>query len=85
MGAAFIEALGFAKFHGIGPVTAEKMLQLGIKTSADLKEKCRDFLVEHFGKGTGTMRSHGATTIARSNPIGRSNPTLECDRERSHG
>jgi DNA polymerase-4 len=36
-GPPFIEALGIAKFHGIGPVTAEKMQQLGIQTGAELK------------------------------------------------
>lgn len=47
---SFIEALAVSKFHGVGPVTAEKMTLLGIITGADLKARSLDFLVEHFGK-----------------------------------
>src|SRR6201990_1968702 len=36
-GEAFVEALAIAKFHGVGPVTAAKMQNLGIHTGADLK------------------------------------------------
>lgn len=50
MGAAFVEALPVGKFHGVGPVTAEKMNKLGIHTGADLKRKPIEFLVKHFGK-----------------------------------
>jgi DNA polymerase-4 len=49
-GPAFIKALPVAKFHGIGPVTAEKMTRLGIVTGADLRARSRDFLIEEFGK-----------------------------------
>jgi DNA polymerase IV len=49
MGPAFIEALAVAKFHGVGPVTAEKMHQLGIRTGADLKCQTLEFLCRHFG------------------------------------
>ncbi len=38
------------KFHGVGPVTAEKMNQLGIRTGADLRTRSLEFLAEHFGK-----------------------------------
>ncbi len=48
--ASFIEALPIGKFHGIGPVTAEKMNRLGIFTGADLKRQSLTFLREHFGK-----------------------------------
>ena len=48
--AAFIAALPVGKFHGIGPVTAEKMNRLGIFTGADLKRQSLAFLREHFGK-----------------------------------
>jgi DNA polymerase-4 len=50
MGAAFVETLAVAKFHGIGPATSAKMHSLGIQTGADLKEKPLAFLQQHFGK-----------------------------------
>jgi DNA polymerase-4 len=50
MGAAFIETLPVNKFHGVGPVTADKMNNLGIFTGADLKRQSLAFLREHFGK-----------------------------------
>ena len=36
MGQAFVETLPVRKFHGVGPATAKKMEQLGIKTGFDL-------------------------------------------------
>jgi DNA polymerase IV len=50
MGPAFIAALPVAKFHGVGPVTAEKMKTLAINTGADLRVKSLAFLQQHFGK-----------------------------------
>jgi DNA polymerase-4 len=49
-GAAFVENLAVGKFHGIGPVTAEKMNRLGVHTGADLRSKSVEFLTQHFGK-----------------------------------
>jgi DNA polymerase IV len=49
-GATFVENLPVGKFHGIGPVTAEKMNRLGIHTGADLRSKSVAFLTQHFGK-----------------------------------
>jgi DNA polymerase-4 len=49
-GAAFVEVLPVGKFHGVGPVTAEKMNRLGIKTGADLRTMSLEFLQQHFGK-----------------------------------
>ncbi len=49
-GAAFVEKLQVGKFHGIGPVTAEKMNRLGIQTGADLRNCSMSFLQQHFGK-----------------------------------
>lgn len=46
----FLEKLQIRKFHGVGKVTAEKMYQLGIFKGADLKQKSKEFLTEHFGK-----------------------------------
>jgi DNA polymerase-4 len=50
MGPAFVEQLPVGKFHGIGPVTAAKMLAFGISTGLDLRGRTRAFLTEHFGK-----------------------------------
>jgi DNA polymerase IV len=49
-GAALVEELPVGKFHGIGPVTARKMNQLGIFTGADLRHQSLTFLHRHFGK-----------------------------------
>ncbi|NGX43314.1 MAG: DNA polymerase IV [Chlamydiae bacterium] len=46
----FIENLPIRKFYGIGEVTEKKMLQLDIKTGADLRKVDREFLSTHFGK-----------------------------------
>lgn len=50
LGPKFVESLPVAKFHGVGPVTAEKMHKLGIRTGADLKHQSLEFLCRHFGK-----------------------------------
>ena len=50
MGQDFIASLPIGKFHGVGPVTAAKMQQLGIQTGADLRAKSLVFLQRHFGK-----------------------------------
>jgi DNA polymerase IV len=50
MGAAFVEALPIGRFHGVGPVTADKMNRLGILTGADLRKQSLAFLQQHFGK-----------------------------------
>jgi DNA polymerase-4 len=50
MGEAFVEGLPIERFHGVGPVTAEKMKRLGIHTGVDLKQKALLFLEEHFGR-----------------------------------
>ncbi len=49
-GAAFVETLDVARFHGIGPVTAARMKSLGIATGRDLRAQSQDFLDRHFGK-----------------------------------
>ncbi|WP_278391292.1 DNA polymerase IV [Sphingobium yanoikuyae] len=53
MGAAWVETLPVSRFHGVGPVTAEKMKRLGIETGADLRAKPFEFLQEHFGSSAG--------------------------------
>jgi DNA polymerase-4 len=50
MGPAFVKTLPVGKFHGVGPVTANKMKRLGIVTGADLRRQSLEFLQQHFGK-----------------------------------
>jgi DNA polymerase-4 len=50
MGPPFVETLPLRKFHGVGPATARKMEQLGIRTGLDLKAQSLAFLQQHFGK-----------------------------------
>lgn len=50
MGPDFVAALPVGKFHGVGPVTADRMKTLGIATGADLREQPLSFLQQHFGK-----------------------------------
>jgi DNA polymerase IV len=49
-GPSFVEGLAVAKFHGVGPKTAEKMNRLGIQTGADLKAQTLEFLEQYFGR-----------------------------------
>ncbi len=49
MGQAWVDTLPVSRFHGVGPVTAAKMTQLGIETGADLRGKTLAFLEQHFG------------------------------------
>jgi DNA polymerase-4 len=46
----FIDRLPIRKFFGVGKVTEEKMISLGIKTGADLKKFKKEQLIELFGK-----------------------------------
>jgi DNA polymerase-4 len=48
-GPDFVASLPVARFHGIGPVTARKMEQLGIVTGADLREWSMAALQSRFG------------------------------------
>jgi DNA polymerase-4 len=70
---AFAAALPIAKFHGVGPKTAAKMLALGIETSADLRRQNLEFLQAQFGKA-----GHWYFEIAR----GRDDRPVQSDRER---
>ena len=46
----FIDKLPIRKFFGVGKVTEEKMLNIGIKTGADLKKYQKEQLIQIFGK-----------------------------------
>ncbi|MFC3443123.1 DNA polymerase IV [Sphingobium rhizovicinum] len=48
-GAAFIAAMPVRRIHGVGPVTAQRMKELGIETGADLRDRDMRFLQAHFG------------------------------------
>ena len=48
-GPEFVASLPVARFHGIGPVTAQKMERLGILTGADLREWSLAALEAQFG------------------------------------
>jgi DNA polymerase-4 len=50
MGPVFVETLPVRKFHGVGPATAKRMEQLGIKSGLDLRAPSLAFLQQHFGK-----------------------------------
>lgn len=47
---AFVEKLPVSKFHGIGNVTAEKMIKAGIFTGKDLRSKSLEDLTLRYGK-----------------------------------
>ena len=53
IGPAWVETLPVSRFHGVGPVTAQKMKRLGIETGADLRSKSLEFLQRHFGSSAG--------------------------------
>jgi len=46
----FIDQLSIRKFFGVGKVTEERMLNLGIKNGADLKKVSLENLIHYFGK-----------------------------------
>ena len=46
----FIAGLDIEAFHGVGPVTAERMRALGIQSGADLQAVEESDLVKHFGR-----------------------------------
>jgi DNA polymerase-4 len=50
MAPRFIDRLPIGKFFGVGKVTEQKMLAMGIKTGADLKKIPREELLRRFGK-----------------------------------
>jgi len=48
-GAEFVASLPVSRFHGVGPVTAQKMERLGIHTGADLQDWSLAALEANFG------------------------------------
>src|SRR3546814_4825284 len=49
-GAEIVAELDVSRFHGIGPATAAKMAELGIKTGLDLRNQSIEFLTRMFRK-----------------------------------
>ena len=54
-GPAFVASLPVARFHGVGPKTAERMKRLGIETGSDLRAQPLPFLEAHFGSFAGYL------------------------------
>jgi DNA polymerase-4 len=50
IGPTFVENLPIGRFHGIGPVTRDKMERLGIRNGRDLEAQTISFLEQQFGK-----------------------------------
>ena len=48
-GAGFMAEMPVRRIHGVGPVTARRMQELGIETGADLRARDLPFLQQHFG------------------------------------
>lgn len=67
MGPRFVEGLPVARFHGVGPRTAERMARLGIATGADLRAQSLPFLQAHFGKFAAYL--HGAARGIDHRPV----------------
>lgn len=45
---AFIDQIPIGKFFGVGKVTEQKFLQMGVKTGKDLRRLSEETLIEHF-------------------------------------
>jgi len=84
-GEGFVAALPVAKFHGVGPATAEKMHRLGIETGADLKTWSLQDLQARFGKsgpwyyGLARGEDHRAVNPNRERKSSGSETTFEED------
>ena len=66
-GAEFIAAMPVSRIHGIGPVTARRMKELGIDTGADLRRYDLETLRRHFGKAA--QFYHGAARGIDHRPV----------------
>ena len=66
-GPAFIAATPVSRIHGIGPVTARRMKEMGIETGADLRSRDLAFLTRHFGRAA--QFYHGAARGLDERPV----------------
>ncbi len=81
----FLSGLPIRKFFGVGKVTEQKMLRLGVRTGQDLRQLQEEALIFHFGK-TGTFLYNIVRGIddrpvepARERKSIGSETTLSCD------
>jgi DNA polymerase-4 len=80
-GAAFVAQLPVRRFHGVGPVTAEKMARLGIETGADLRAQPIAFLRANFGSYADYL--HAAARGVDDRPVRANRPTRSVGAERT--
>ena len=80
-GAAFVAGLPVKRFHGVGPVTAQKMERLGILTGADLRDRPLAFLQQHFGSSAGYL--YGAARGEDHRPVRPDRPLKSVGAERT--
>ncbi len=80
-GASFVAGLPVRRFHGVGPVTAAKMEQLGILTGADLRERSIKFLQRHFGSSASYL--YGAARGDDLRPVRPDRPLKSVGAERT--
>ena len=80
-GAGFVAGLPVKRFHGVGPVTAQRMEALGILTGADLRDRPLAFLQAHFGSHAAYL--HGAARGVDERPVRPDRPTKSVGAERT--
>ena len=81
LGPDFVAALPVRRFHGVGPVTAARMEQLGIRTGADLRAQSRAFLAAHFGSSADYL--YGAARGEDHRPVRADRPLKSVGAERT--
>ncbi|WP_445193774.1 DNA polymerase IV [Sphingomonas sp. Tas61C01] len=80
-GPDFVASLPVKRFHGVGPVTAERMETLGIRTGADLRDRPLAFLQAHFGSHAGYL--YGAARGEDHRPVRVDRPAKSVGAERT--
>ena len=80
-GPDFVASLPVKRFHGVGPVTAERMEALGIRTGADLRDRSLAFLQSHFGSHAAYL--HDAARGEDHRPVRADRPTKSVGAERT--
>lgn len=52
-----LDPMDVARFHGVGPATARRLSEMGVRTGGDLRNVGLSLLVENFGKGGNRLHS----------------------------
>ena len=78
-GPEFVASLPVARFHGVGPVTAKKMEQLGIHTGADLRDWSLPALQAKFGSSAEVL----AHRARHRRPRGQARSALQIGQRRA--